>query len=228
MTTPYYQDDLVTLYLGDCREIDAWLAADVLVTDPPYGMRYVSGQRTRTPKAAPIVGDDSPELRDDILRLWGGTKPALVFGTWRVPAPQGERQRLVWWKRGGGPGMGNLDIPWGTTHEDVYVLGQGWDRAATKQKRGPSVIVSERGMGSPNGIVAESGHPTAKPVPLMEALILRCPPGTIADTCAGGGATLIAARNLGRPAIGIEIDESYCELIATRLAQGALDLGALV
>ena len=226
MSAPYYTDGDVTLHHGDCREVRAWLEANVLVTDPPYGMRYVSGQRTRSAKADPIAGDDSPALRDRILEAWG-PRPALVFGTWRVSPPAGEIQRLVWWKRGGGPGMGDLSIPWGTTHEDIYVLGSGWDRAATGVTRSPSVIVSERGMGSPNGVVAESGHPTAKPVPLMEVLIARCPPGVVADPCSGGGSTLLAARNLGRKAIGVEVDERYCEVIARRLSQGVFDLGGI-
>ena len=224
--TPYYADDAVTLYHGDCLEVDAWLAADVLVTDPPYGMGYVSGQRTATERADAIAGDDSPAARDAALAAWGDKKPAAVFGTWRVPPPPGEVQRLVWWKRGGGPGMGNLDMPWGTTHEDVYILGAGWDRASTGKKRSPSVMTTEDAMGSPNGHVARAGHPTAKPVGLLERIIERCPPGVVADPFAGGGSTLLAARNLGRKAIGVELEERYCEVIAKRLAQDVLDFGS--
>ena len=65
MTSPYYQDEQVTLYLGDCREITDWLAADVLVTDPPYGMSFQSGQRVQ--KFDRIVGDESVETRDAAL-----------------------------------------------------------------------------------------------------------------------------------------------------------------
>ena len=91
MTTPYYEDDQVTLYHGDCREITEWLEADVLVTDPPYGMNFQSGHRRET--FAKIAGDDDTAVRDAVAAMWGPDRPALMFGRWSVPAPAGERQR---------------------------------------------------------------------------------------------------------------------------------------
>jgi site-specific DNA-methyltransferase (adenine-specific) len=72
-----------------------------------------------------------------------------------------------------------------------------------------------------------TGHPTPKPIPLMGNLIEKCPDGVIADPFAGSGATLIAARNLGRKTIGVELEEKYCEIIASRLANQTFDFSQL-
>lgn len=180
MHSPYYQDCHVTLYHGDCLEVTEWLAADVLVTDPPYGMNFQSGQRSTA--FDKIAGDDTPEVRDNALELWG-ERPAAVFGTWRVDRPSTTSQVLVWHKRGGGPGMGDLSLAFGTCHEDIYLLGR-WGRVT---KRRGSVVTTDV---SPSAYTTRIGHPTPKPVGLMELLIESAPPGVIADPFAGGGGYL--------------------------------------
>ena len=61
----------------------------------------------------------------------------------------------------------------------------------------------------------------------LDQIIEHLPYGVVADPFAGSGSTLLAARNMGRRAIGVELEERYCEVIANRLAQGAFDFGAL-
>lgn len=206
----YYQDDLVTLYHGDCLEETAWLDADVLVTDPPFGMAYTSGRK----HYERIAGDENPEVRDESLKLWGD-KPAIVFGTWKRPRPEKTRQLIVWDKRGGAGFSGDLKMPWADITEEIYILGTGW-----KGPRVPAIysIPTLPANNRPN-------HPTPKPVTLMGKLIEHCPDGIIADPFAGSGATLVAARNAGRKSIGVEMHEEYCEIIATRLSQQVFDFG---
>lgn len=211
---PYYEDDLVTLYHGDCMELaDLWTCADVLVSDPPYGIAYVSNF-SKLGRSAPIAGDSDSAKRDWMLELWGD-RPALVFGTWRVARPAGVRQ-LVVWDKGNTPSLGDLKIPWGPSHEEVYVLGSGF-----VGKRSGSVVRVNMLSGSSKD---RPNHPTPKPVALMETLIAKCPPGVVADPFAGSGSTLVAAKALGRKAIGVELEEKYCEVSAKRLAQDVLDL----
>jgi len=204
--TLYYQDEYVTLYHGDCLEVDAWLVADVLVTDPPYGIAYKSGWTKRKE----IANDQSVDIRDKALAIWG-QGPALVFGTWRVQRPANIKNLLVW-SKGDDPGMGDLSLPWGNSHEEIYVLGKGFIG-----QRGSSVIKANKPP-----VANRPDHPTPKPVGLMENLIEKTV-GVIADPFAGSGSTLLAARNLGRHAIGVELEEKYCELIAKRLSQQVFD-----
>ena len=215
----YYQDESVTLYHGDCREITAWLEADVLVTDPPYGIAYKSGgmSNATTPTANTIAGDETVAVRDRALAAWGD-RPALVFGSWRAPRPAGVRHRLIWHKRKALPGM--RATPWFAADEEVYVLGAGFLGSPEQ-----NVYATDTRQDGAVGEVARWGHPTPKPVTLMERLLTKCPAGVIADPFAGSGSTLVAAKQLGRKAIGVELEERYCEVIARRLAQGVLDFG---
>lgn len=210
MVKPYFEDEYVTLYHGDCLTVDAWLSADVLVTDPPYGMGYESG-RVKGRESQAIAGDKTLNVRNDALTLWGD-RGALVFGTWKRPRPDNVRQLIVWDKRGGAGFSGDLNMPWADITEEIYVLGGGWVGG-----RIPA-IYSIPTLPSQN----RPDHPTPKPVGLMEKLIEKCPPGVVADPFAGSGATLMAARNLGRHAIGVELEERYCELMAKRLSQQTL------
>ena len=212
MPDPYYQDDHVTLYHGDCLELaHLWTVADVLVTDPPYGMAYDSGRvKGRSTK---IIGDTTLDARDEMMQAWGDG-PALIFGTWRQSRPTAARHVLIW-DKGDDPGTGDLSMPWGNSHEEIYVLGRGFHG-----KRGPAVLRCAKPP-----VNNRDGHPTPKPVALMQTLIAKCPPGTIADPFAGSGSTLVAAKALGRRAIGVELEERYCEIAARRLAQDVLDFG---
>jgi DNA modification methylase len=201
--TPYYADASVTLYHGDCREILPHVEADVMVTDPPFGMAYSSGWQAR-----PIAGDSSVAVRDEALAIWGN-RPALVFGRWSEPRPAATRARLIW-DKGEWPGMGDLALPWGPSDEEVYVLGHGF-----VGKRSGSVLRIDRMVGA-------TAHPNEKPQAILAQLIAKCPPGVVVDPFSGVGSTALAAKNMGRRAIGIEIEERYCEIAAKRLQQGVL------
>jgi site-specific DNA-methyltransferase (adenine-specific) len=216
MTKPYYSDDLVTLYHGDCREVTAWLDADVLVTDPPYGVAWLSGQFSNAKVALEesVANDHDASARDEILTLWGD-RPALVFGSWRVPRPARTNNRLIWHKAANIPG--HRTQPWFAADEEIYQLGTGFVGKPVQ-----NVLVTHDRRDGAHGEVATIGHPTPKPVSLMGRLIAKCPPGIIADPFAGSGSTLVAAKQLGRRAIGVELDERYCEIAARRLAQDTL------
>lgn len=221
MPEKYYEDDNVILYHGDALALtDLWISADVLVSDVPYGIAYQSNapHAAGSSLARSIMGDTDTSARDKALEAWGGERPALIFGTWRAPRPGATRQVLIWDTRGA-LGMGAMDLPWKPAHQEVYVLGRGFVGRRTTDVLSVAPVQSTAANGRQ--------HPHQKPVALMEALIAKCPPGTIADPFAGSGSTLVAAKALGRNAIGVELDEQYCEIAARRLAQDVLDFGGM-
>jgi site-specific DNA-methyltransferase (adenine-specific) len=226
--TPYYADDMVTLYHGDCREITAWLEADVLVTDPPYGRGWKQGW-TRTARGERdhddrpgIAGDESTATRDAALSAWGN-RLAIVFGDPLLAPPPGAKQVLGYVKASDGGNKGTF-AGFRRDLEVIYLMGPwvaGLNGRSGVLKSGTSL------QAGAHGIATRYGHPHAKPVDVMETLIAACPLGVIADPFAGAGSTLVAARNLGRRAIGVEIDERYCEAAARRLQQNVLIMGAV-
>ena len=215
--TPYYDDGQCVIYHGDCREVDAWdIAGAVMVTDPPYGYDHASNWPGKF-QGESIANDSDEVLRDEVLHLWAG-RPAIIFGSLKSTRPPGTRCTLVW-DKGPASGMGDLSIPWKPSFELVFVVGVGFVGSRSEGVLKGHHVVTWSGEG-------QRKHPNEKPVDLLRALLLKCPPlADVVDPFMGSGTTLRAAKDLGRKAIGIEIEERYCEIAANRLAQGVLDFG---
>jgi hypothetical protein len=223
LTEPYYADDFVTLYHGNCLEITEWLAADVLVTDPPYGRDWKQGALKRSGSDAHvgIANDGTTAVRDDALALWG-TRPAYAFGDLMLEPPAGTKQTLVFVKPPNA-GMRGAMNGYRRDLEAVYLIGK-WKSGIGGTTS--LITTSERTTGNPSSTQGRFEHPHAKPVDVMAKIIERTT-GVIADPFAGSGSTLVAAKLLGRRSIGVELDERHCEMAAKRLAQEAFDFGEL-
>ena len=214
---PYFTDSTgtITIFHGDCRELLPSLKADVVVTDPPYGVNERTARRTngRSKLAvcndfAPVFGDDAPFDPTPWLAwpciLWG----ANHFADKLPPSPSW----LVWDKREGQGSNDNADceIAWTNLGGPARLFRHYWNGMLRASERGDP-----------------RQHPTQKPVALMAWCIKHAnmPDGVILDPFMGSGTTLRAAKDLGRRAIGIEIEEKYCEIAARRLAQEVLPFG---
>lgn len=221
---PYYSDDLVTIYHGDCRDVLGALddQSDLALTDPPYGVNYVSNMavgRGTTP-----ITNDGARLS---LRLYKAVIPMLAVqhvlwftrwdawpDVWEILGSAFPMRGLLVWDKGS-PGMGDLDH-WGPSYELIASVGSGRivggrDGSVLRYNTVPS---------------ANRLHPTQKPVELLAYLISKLEARSVLDPFMGSGSTLVAAKSLGRRAIGIEIEERYCEVAAQRCSQEVLGLGA--
>jgi DNA modification methylase len=201
-----------TLYHGDCREIlPTLLKVDALVTDPPYGIACAVSSANET-----ILGDESTEIRDFALSAvaWNA---AVVFGSPKIPRPNGVIITLVWSK---GPmvGMGDLAFPWKITHEEIYILGS---KSAWSGKREESVLYDPAlypNLPEANKARGEPlEHPTQKPIRLMQRLIRKMNAKSILDPFMGSGTTGVACMSLGRSFIGIEREPRYFDIACRRI-----------
>jgi site-specific DNA-methyltransferase (adenine-specific) len=246
MSTPYYVDDRVTLYLGDFREVLPTLdiQADLILTDPPYGETSLDWDHW--PDGWPT------EAAKYARSMWcfGSMRMFLdrrdEFAAWKLS------QDVVWEKHNG---SGFATDRFKRVHEHALHWYRGdWQSVCHETPRvvstGRKVSVPSRGQTPHTGaigsaayiddgsrltrsvIAASSRHGLAineaeKPTGVVEPLIAYgCPPGgLVLDLFAGSCSTLVAARNLGRRAVGVEKRESQCEKAALRLAQDVLDFG---
>jgi site-specific DNA-methyltransferase (adenine-specific) len=206
--TPYYQDDACTIYHGDCRQIAEKIDFNFVVTDPPYGIDYCSGHEGSIARS--IEGDKDTSLRDFAISL---RPDCACFATWQCVPPSRPRAQLIWSK----PtiGMGDLSFPFGLSYEIVWVFGSGWaGRRMGSVLTGETIVTWNTGP-------ARRLHPHQKPVGVMSKIIERHE-GVFLDPFMGSGTTLVAAKLEGRRAVGIELEERYCEIAANRLSQGVL------
>ena len=222
--TIYYEDDSVKLYHGDCLELaDLWTVADVLVTDPPYGRAWRQGD-TGTARGwasdrhEGIANDVGTAARDSALSKWG-KRPAVIFGDMLMTPPVDARIPLVY-DKGADAGFTGSVGGYRRNVEGIYLVGPGWGSGL-----GGRSAILRTGASAGGNLARKTGHPHTKPQDVMQTLIYHAPPGVIADPFAGSGSTLVAAKALGRKAIGVELDERYCEIAARRLAQDVLDFG---
>jgi len=210
---PYYSDDLVTIYHGRAEDVLPYVAIrdDVIVTDPPYGVGKVYGD----------LYDDSPtaywEWFDAQLALMRQTCGVVVF-THRVVA----LRRLTDWDW-----LSIWHKPKALVRLFHYPVMPHWEPILMYGVGGRRDLRKAFDVVSVNPAIPREGrHPTPKPVALFTALIdwLALPSVSVIDPFMGSGTTLVAAKSLGRRAIGIEIEERWCEEAATRCSQEVLGL----
>ena len=223
--TPYYDHGGITIYHGDCRDVLPTLGQfDLLVTDPPYGLKVARKEQYGAGVKMHFTGlakgkcipktdygdsdwDDHPaelqairtsiELAEHQI-VWGGNYFDLG------PA----RCFLVWDKLRGDTDYADAELAWTNIDRTVRVIRYKWN-------------------GFLKAIPEDRFHPTQKPLAVMKWAIQQ-PKETcesILDPFMGSGTTLRAAKDLGRKAVGIEIEERYCEIAAKRLSQEVLAFG---
>jgi site-specific DNA-methyltransferase (adenine-specific) len=207
---PYYDDGQCAIYHGDCREVLPALGVSVavLLTDPPYGISYAGFPADLGGRAVSIVGDGDFDAAAYALSIVADV--SVVFGAHEFPhllSPGG--RWFVWDKR--------------TSSAADKMIGTPFELAWSPQ-HGKNVMLRclHGGVVNANGRGPRS-HPTEKPVPMLRQLLSELgPQGLIVDPFMGSGTTLRAAKDLGRRAIGIEVEERYCESAALRLGQQVL------
>ena len=211
--TPYYEPGGITIVLGDCREILPQLEATTVITDPVWPNTSI-----------PLPGSDRPKaLYDEMLsslapcvvrlavQLGCDSEPDFLAGT----SERFKFFRVCWLERARPHYKGRLLA--GT--DIAYLYGE-----PPAARPGMHLIPGRMCSSDSSGKLP--GHPCARKLEHVEWLVDKWsePGELICDPFVGSGTTLLAAKNMERRAIGIEIEEEYCELAASRLGQEVLPL----
>jgi site-specific DNA-methyltransferase (adenine-specific) len=214
---PYYEHAGITIYHGDCRDVWNQIdSVDVLLTDPPYGILNLAGEgstpcvrksprqmgsgklKDRILNRSDVRWDIAPTLGDfTLLRSMSVTQ--IIWGGNYFPLPPA-RGILVWDKQQPWENFSQVEIAW------------------TNLERPAAIFRESCVTGNP-----DKTHPTQKPLSLMKWCIGLTDGGLVLDPYLGSGTTLLAAKDMNCRAIGIEIEEKYCEIAAKRLSQEVLD-----
>lgn len=211
--TPYYSKDGIEIYCGDCREILPTLPkVELVLTDPPYGVGLK--EHGRHGYDWKIQGDESQTVGQFVLDAAERDKLATIaFSSPMLPWRGKWRQHLVWDKSGAVGGGGDIATCWKFSFEVIQI-------ARTPKLTGKR---DEAVLRFPIERNHFKFHPTQKPLSLIKYLLSKASPATVLDPFMGSGTTLVAAKQLGRRCIGIEIEEKYCQIAVERLRQGVLD-----
>lgn len=226
---PYYQDESCTIYHGDCREVLQGIGGrfGALVTDPPYGVEFTGKVTKHTDgRGAETYDDTERNFREVVLPAIeqarnASDRAAIFTGARRVQDyPKAQDIGGIVCPNGGGM------TAWGfACYHPVLFYGTSPYLKKGLGSRPNATTIFHPGLHVTGEL---NGHPCPKPLAFMHwALAAASLEGEmILDPFMGSGTTLRAAKDLGRKAIGIEIEERYCEIAAERLAQEVLDLGA--
>jgi DNA modification methylase len=219
--TPYYEDAGITIYHGDCREVLPHISGDVVISDPPYGLgeltcteakrrgknRYISAFEDTEDYIKTVV---VPALTLAMERCGG--RAAITPGV-RCMSFYPRARDIGGFFQPAAAGMG----PWGFASYNP-VLFYGKDPFAGRNVTATMVPLTER--------PSDDRHPCAKPFAACRWMVAKAsqPGETVVDPFMGIGTFLVEAKRMQRKAIGIELEEKYCEIAAKRLSQGALPL----
>jgi site-specific DNA-methyltransferase (adenine-specific) len=254
--TPYYEQDGITIYHGDCLNVLPLLDVfDLVVTSPPYNLggepwphlgNWKQGDsaggrskwRNGSDAASGIqYGEHEDSMPHDayvawqhlvLQQLWAhltgagaifyNHKPRIIGAKAWLPLelnPGLPLRQIVTWQRAGGMNFNaTCYLP---TYEWVMVFAKPAWRLKSKAASGAGdvwAITQE----------ARTPHPAPFPEALPATAIETTDAKAVLDPFCGWGTTLVAAKRRGVKAVGIEIEERYCEMAATRLAQGALPM----
>jgi site-specific DNA-methyltransferase (adenine-specific) len=218
--------DGITLIHGDCREVLPLLPkVDLVLTDPPYGVGYVTARRSRSDKLrTPVANDETLEVvaeawpmaieRLNNNRHWYAfaSPRRLAIADFVFP----DFKHVIAWDKGDRGTVGDLECGFGEAWEAILYGMKG--RRSLNGKRPRTVIRYDWSA------TMDPVHPTVKPVPLLRILIaFSTDKGEVVlDPFCGSGTTLRAAKDLDRRCIGVELEERYCERAANRLRQEVL------